>query len=253
MLKTRVVPCLLLKNNGLVKTVKFRAPTYVGDPINAVKILNEKEVDELIFLDIYATVENRKPKFDLLHDIATECFMPFGYGGGIRNMDDVGKLFNLGIEKIILNSYAVENPSFIREASENFGSQSIVISIDVKKRLLGNYEIFTHSGKKRTRLDPVRFAVQMEEMGAGEIFLNSIDRDGTMQGYDIQLIKEVSRSVSIPVVASGGAGKIDDFALAVKEGGASAVAAGSMFVFHGKLRAVLINYPEINELETIFQ
>lgn len=253
MLKIRVIPCLLLKNSGLVKTIKFKDPTYVGDPLNAVKIFNEKEVDELIFLDIYATVENRTPNFDFIHDIATECFIPFGYGGGIRNIDEAGNLFNLGVEKIILNTYAVENPSFIKELSKTFGSQSIVISIDVKKRLLGNYEIFTHSGKNRIKLDPVHFAIQMEEMGAGEIFLNSIDKDGTMQGYDIQLIKKVSQSVNIPVIACGGAGKIDDFASAVKEGSASAVAAGSMFVFHGKLRAVLINYPEINELEAIFQ
>lgn len=252
MLKTRVIPCLLLKNNGLVKTVKFKDPKYVGDPINAVKIFNDKEVDELIFLDISATIENRKPNFKVISDIANECFMPFGYGGGIRNLDDIKKLFNLGIEKVIINSYAFENPQFIKEASGIFGSQSIIVSIDVKKSLFGKYDVFTQSGKKNIKQDPVKYAILMENMGAGEIILNSIDRDGTMQGYDIELIKKVSESVKIPIIACGGANKIEDFGDAVKKGGASGVAAGSMFVFYGKHRAVLISYPSINELEKIF-
>ena len=251
MLKTRVIPCLLLKNQGLVKTVKFKDPKYVGDPINAVKIFNEKEVDELLFLDITATVENRKPNFPIISDIASECFMPFGYGGGVKDLNDMKELFNLGVEKVIINSYAVENPEFIKKAADLFGSQSVVVSIDVKNTLLGKYEVFTYSGKKNTKLEPVNFAREMQEMGAGEIFLNSIDRDGTMQGYDIELIKLVSQSVTVPVVACGGAGKIEDFAEAVKKGGASAVAAGSMFVFHGKHRAVLINYPSVQVLESI--
>ncbi len=251
MLTTRVIPCLLLKNSGLIKTVKFKDPKYVGDPINAVKIFNEKEVDELIFLDITATIENRKPYFKLISDIASECFMPFGYGGGIRDSNDVKKLFNLGIEKVIINSFAFENPSFIKEISAIFGSQSIIVSIDVKRNLLGKYEVFTNSGRKNTKLDPVKFAQHMENMGAGELFLNSIERDGTMQGYDIELIKKVSGSVKIPLIACGGAGKIEDFGEAIKKGGASGVAAGSMFVFYGKHRAVLISYPSIHELEKV--
>ncbi|TLD40944.1 MAG: Imidazole glycerol phosphate synthase cyclase subunit [Candidatus Jettenia ecosi] len=253
MLKTRVIPCLLLKNRGLIKTIKFKDPKYVGDPINAVRIFNEKEVDELIFLDTTATLENRKPNFQFISEIASECFMPFGYGGGIRDVNDIKEIFNLGVEKIIINSYAVENPDFIRKASELYGSQSIVVSIDVKKNFFGKYEIYTQSGKKPTKLDPVEFAVKMQEFGAGEIFLNSIDRDGTLQGYDIELIKKVSESLSISVIASGGAGKIEDFVDAAKKGGASAVAAGSMFIFHGKYRAVLINYPSPGLIERILR
>lgn len=249
MLKTRVIPCLLLKNQGLVKTVKFRDPKYVGDPINAVKIFNEKEVDELVFLDITATTENRKPNFRLIADIASEAFMPFGYGGGVRDINDAKELFNLGVEKVIINSHAVDRPLFIKEASNLFGSQSIVVSIDVKKNILGKYEVHMHGGKKNTKLYPVTFAQEMEGMGAGELLINSIDRDGTQSGYDIELIKKITAAVAIPVIVSGGAGKIEDFAKAVKEGGASAVAAGSMFVFHGKHRAVLITYPSMEELE----
>jgi cyclase len=251
MLRTRVIPCLLLKNNGLVKTVKFKDPKYVGDPINAVKIFNDKEVDELIFLDITATIENRRPNFKLISDIASECFMPFSYGGGIRDLSDAKNLFSLGIEKIIVNSYAHENVSFLKEASELFGSQSVVVSMDIRKNLFGKYEVFTQSGTKNTKLDPISFAKKVESMGAGEICLNSIDRDGTMKGYDIELIKQVSESVSIPIIASGGCGKIEDFRDAVINGGASGVAAGSIFVFHGKHRAVLISYPPINELDKV--
>lgn len=249
MLKTRVIPCLLLKNEGLVKTVQFKHPKYVGDPINAVKIFNEKEVDELVFLDTTATIENRKPPLKLISEIATECFMPFCYGGGIRSIEDIAELFKLGVEKVSLNSYAVENPSLISRAADMFGNQSIVVSIDVKKTLFGKYRVFTQGGRKASKHDPVEFAVRMQEAGAGELFLNSIDRDGTMQGYDLDLIKRVSEAVSIPVIACGGAGSLDDFAAAVKQGGASAVSAGSLFVFQGRHRAVLITYPSTKELE----
>jgi cyclase len=249
MLKTRIIPCLLLKSQGLVKTVKFKNPKYVGDPINAVRIFNEKEVHELIFLDIEATVEGRKPPFKTISEIAGECFMPLSYGGGLRNLDDIKAIFNLGVEKVIINSHAIENPNFINEASKLYGSQSIVVAIDVKKNSKGKYEIFGRGGKKKTGLDPVEHAIRMERLGAGEIFLNSIDRDGTMQGYDTELIRRVTGSVSIPVIACGGAGKIGDFVDAVKIGGASAVAAGSLFVFHGKYRAVLISYPGSEEIE----
>jgi len=249
MLKTRVIPCLLLKGQGLVKTVKFENPKYVGDPINAVKIFNDKEVDELIFLDIEATVEGRKPRIKLISEIASECFMPLSYGGGLRDLDDIKTIFSLGVEKMIINSYAIENPDFVREASRRYGNQSIVVAVDVKRNSCGKYEIFSLGGRKKTKLNLVAHVKEMEKLGAGEIFLNSIDRDGTMEGYDIEMIKKVTDAVSIPVIACGGAGKAMDFAEAVAKGGASAVAAGSMFVFHGKHRAVLISYPSVQELE----
>ena len=252
MLRTRVIPSLLLKNRGLVKTIKFKDPTYLGDPTNVVKIFNDKEVDELVFLDISATVERRKPNFKYIAEIATECFMPFGYGGGIRDLEDVKTILGLGVEKAIINSYAVENPAFISRAADFAGSQSVVVSIDVKKSRLGKYEVYTLSGKRGTGLDPVGFAVEMERRGAGELLLNSIDRDGTMQGYDIELIKRVAEAVRIPVVACGGAGKLQDLADAVKVGGASAASAGSIFVFQGRHRAVLISYPSRTDLRELF-
>ena len=249
MLKTRVIPCLLLQGRGLVKTIAFRRPRYVGDPINAVRIFNEKEVDEIIVLDIGATVEGKPPQTRLISEIASECFMPLAYGGGIRTVDQIREIFSLGVEKVVINSEASANPSFVRQAAEAFGSQSIIVSIDVKQTLFGSYEVRTHGGRKRTGRDPTTFAMEMADMGAGEIFLNSIDRDGTMGGYDIGLVRKVTGAVSIPVIACGGAGGIADFAAAVSQGGASAVAAGSLFVFHGKHRAVLISYPSIAELE----
>lgn len=251
MLKTRVIPCLLLKDEGLVKTKKFKDPKYLGDPINIVKIFNEKEVDELVFLDITATLDNRKPNFELLSEIASECFMPLGYGGGITTLEEIRQLFFIGIEKVILNTIAIKNPLFIKDAAKQFGNQSIVVSIDVKKNIWGKYEVFGTSGEQKTKLDIVQYAKEVEEMGAGEIIINSIDRDGTMDGYDIDLIRKVSTAVNIPIVACGGAGQLKDFALAVDEGGASAVGAGSMFVFQGKHRAVLISYPSIEELDGI--
>lgn len=249
MLKTRVIPILLLKNQGLVKTTKFKEPKYIGDPLNTVKIFNEKEVDELIIVDITASVENKKINFKLISEIASECFMPLCYGGAIKTLEEIKELFSLGIEKVAINSYAVENPSFIKSAAELFGNQSIVVSIDYKRNFLGKYEIFTHGGTINKKIDPVIYAQKMAELGAGEILLNSIDRDGTMQGYDIDLIKRVSESVNIPVIACGGAGKLDDFTDAVKKGQASAVAAGSMFVYQGKHKAVLISYPAQTELQ----
>ena len=250
MLKTRVIPCLLLKDLGLVKTVKFQDEKYVGDPINAVKIFNEKEVDELIFLDIMATAEKRKPPFELLAKIASECFIPFSYGGGIRNIEDMKKILEIGIEKVALNSYAFQDPLFIKKAAEEFGSQSIIVSIDARKNANGNYEVFIDRGQKATGKNPLEWALVVEKLGAGEILLNSIDRDGTMEGYDLGLIEIVAKSVQIPVIASGGAGKLEDFQKA-KVAGASAVSAGSLFVFVGPYRAVLMNYPSQEELEKV--
>jgi imidazole glycerol-phosphate synthase subunit HisF len=253
MLKIRIIPALLLRNQGLVKTTNFKDPKYVGDPINAVRIFNEKEVDELIFLDITATIEKRKPNFKVIADIAGECFMPFGYGGGVKDLDDIKTLFSIGAEKVVINSYAIENPHFIRDAAERFGNQSIVVSIDARRSILGKYKVYTRGGRVATKYDPVTLGKLMEEMGAGEIILTSIDRDGTMKGYDLDLIKMVAGSLSIPVVACGGAHTIQDFKDAVCRGGASAVSAGSMFVFQGKHRAVLISYPSIEEIDSINQ
>ncbi len=253
MIRPRIIPCLLLRNKGLVKTIRFQDPTYLGDPINIVRIFNDKEVDELAFLDITATIENRRPQFELLSRITSECFMPLCYGGGVRSLEDMKKLFALGIEKVSINSYAVEKPVFIKDAANLFGSQAIIVSIDVKKSALGKYEVLTCSGSKRTGLDPIEFAVEMARQGAGEVFLNSIDRDGTMQGYDLELVKRVCQAVDIPVIACGGAGRAQDLGLVVKQGGAAAAAAGSLFVFQGPLRAVLISYPSPQELGEIFQ
>jgi len=251
MLKTRVMPCLLLRGHGLVKTVNFKNPKYVGDPVNAVRIFNEKEVDELIFLDIDATTESRSPSFQMISDIATECFMPVVYGGGIRDLDDAKKIFSLGVEKIAINTYAVENPDFIRQAADMFGSQSIVVSIDVKKISTGKYRVCTNGINNLTNIDPIEHAEHMLELGAGEILLTSIDLDGTFSGYDLELIERVVNVVTIPVIACGGAGKIEDFSLATKQSGASAVAIGSMAIYQGPHRAVLINFPSKKDLKEI--
>ncbi len=252
MITHRIIPCLLLKNSGLVKTIRFKDPKYVGDPINTLKIFNEKEVDEIVFLDIRATLENKAPPFKLLEQVASECFMPLGYGGGIRKIQDMKTLFSIGVEKVIINSYAIEKPSFIREAADLFGSQSVIVSIDVHKNWLGKYHVIKNSGTVNTGLNPVQHAVNMEKMGAGEILLTSIDRDGTMTGYDLDLIKLVTQNLNIPLVASGGAKNIEDMACTVNIGGASAAAAGSIFVFQGPHRAVLISYPSGEDIKKLF-
>jgi len=249
-LRVRVMPCLLLRQSKLVKTVRFREPDYIGDPVNAVKIYNDKEVDELIFLDITATVDKKAPPFKMISEIASECFMPYTYGGGIRSLEDMRKIFNLGVEKIAINSHAVENPDFIMQAAKEFGNQSIVASIDVKKKLMGKYEVFTRSGTNPTGLGPVEHARMMEEMGAGEILLTSIDRDGTWEGYDLELIRTVAEAVNVPLIVCGGAGGIEDFRKAV-DAGASACATGSMVVYQAKNRGVLINFPKQTELRAV--
>lgn len=253
MIRPRVIPALLLQRQGLVKTVKFKDPKYLGDPINIVRIFNDKEVDELVFLDITATNENRPPAFPLLANITSECFMPLGYGGGIRSLDEIKTLLSLGIEKIILNTSAVENPALIYKAADYAGSQAVVVSIDVKKTFSGKYEVCTRGGRQRTGLDPVKHALEMEKQGAGELFVNSIDRDGTMQGYDIDLVRRVADAVRIPVVACGGAGNLNHLASVIKNGHASAAAAGSLFVFQMPLRAVLISYPASQELKHLLE
>jgi cyclase len=251
-LRARVIPCLLLRNGGLVKTVKFAESKYVGDPINAVRIFNDKEVDELMFLDIGATPARAAPSFDLLRDIASEAFMPFGYGGGITTIEQVKRVFATGVEKVVINTAAATNPQLVTAAASLAGSASVVVSIDAKRSWLGAYSVFVNGGKTDTRQDPVEHARRMVDMGAGEILLNAIHRDGTMEGYDLELIRRVSAAVSVPVVAVGGAGRLADFRAAVAHG-ASAVGAGSLFVFHGKHRAVLITYPPYAELERLFE
>ena len=251
MKRIRVIPTLLLKDQGLYKTIKFKNPTYVGDPINAVKIFNEKEADELCFLDITATIEKREPNYKVISDIASECFMPLSYGGGINNFEQAKKLFDIGVEKIIFSSSIHNNEDLIKKLSNHFGSQSIVACIDVKKNFFGNYKVYSHSGKKNTNKDPLNFAVKLQKIGVGEIIINSIDKDGTMTGYDIGLISGIANCLDIPVVACGGASSVNDFSKAVKEGGASAVSAGSLFVFHGKHKAVLISYLTNDEIKSI--
>lgn len=252
MLNHRVIPCLLLSNGGLVKTRKFKNGVYVGDPINAIRIFNEKEVDELVLLDIRASLNRQGPNYDLLSEIASECFMPLAYGGGVTSIDQIKTLLRLGIEKVILNTALNRDPNFVREAVATFGSQAISASIDVRRKLFGRYEVMTLAGTEATGLNAVEAALQAEQLGVGEILLTSIDAEGSMEGYDIDLLSKVSQTVGVPVIASGGAGKLEDFRLAVHQGHASAVAAGSMFLFYGPHRAVLITYPEYSKLCAIF-
>jgi len=248
----RIIPCLLLRNNGLVKTVKFKESTYVGDPINTVKIFNEKEVDEIFFLDIDATKEKKEPPYELIQNIASECFMPFAYGGGIHSLAQIERIIKSGAEKIIINTQAFLEKNFLKEAVHEFGSSTIAVSIDVKKEFHKGNIVYIKGGTQSTGITPVTYAKEIENAGAGEILINSIDRDGVMEGYDIELIKSISQSIRIPIIACGGAGKLSDFRSAVKEGGASASAAGSFFVFHGKRRAVLITYPSYSEISKLF-
>jgi len=248
MRRVRVIPTLLLDGEGIVKTVKFSKPRYIGDPINSVRLFNEKEVDELFFLDITATPNKQVPNYDLIAAIASECFMPLAYGGGITTLAQIDRLFTLGIEKIVLNSAIHDKPTLIEQASKKYGAQAIVASIDVKKGLFGGYKVLTRSGKKNTHQSPAAVAVDAQRAGAGEILLQSIDKEGTFTGFDIPVIKQIANTVELPVVASGGASTMDDFKHAINLGGASAVAAGSMFVYQGVHNAVLINYPSQKDL-----
>ena len=248
----RVIPTLLLRGNGLVKTIRFKNPRYVGDPLNCVRIFNEKECDELVFLDIDATPAGREPNFQMISNIASECFMPFAYGGGIRTLDHVKRTFDLGAEKIVINTAAYDCPELVAMAAEAYGNQAVVVSIDAKKTLTGRYQSYSHGGRRSRRRDPAELACEMERCGAGEILLNSIDRDGRQNGYDLELIRRVARAVRVPIVACGSAGRLEDFRAAVADAGASAVGAGSFFVFEGKHRAVLITYPERKELEALW-
>jgi imidazole glycerol-phosphate synthase subunit HisF len=244
MLFPRIIPCLLVHNKGLVKTTRFKNPKYVGDPINAVKIFNEKEVDELIVVDIDASSEGNEPDYKMIENLATECRMPFCYGGGIKTIKQAQRIFNLGVEKIALSSGAVENKSIISALAERVGNQSVVVVMDVKKKNFGNkYELFIHNGNKATGIDPITFASEMQKLGAGEIVINSIDLDGMREGYDNNLINKIREVINIPITVLGGAGSLTDIGNIIENQGIIGVAAGSLFVFKGKYRAVLINYP----------
>lgn len=246
MLKPRVIPVLLLHDNGLVKTKKFSNPVYVGDPVNAVKIFNLKEVDELVFLDINASKNNTEPDYELIADIAAEAFMPFGYGGGVKNIDQIRRLLRVGVEKIIINT-SLENEDFVKESVKVFGSSTIVASIDVIKTG-NNYHLYSHSYKKsNTRIDIFEYIRKIELLGVGEILINNVERDGMYSGYDISFLDKVSELVGVPVIGCGGARDLQDIKDLINHTGCTA-AAGSMFVFYGKHKAVLITYPEEKEL-----
>lgn len=253
MLPVRVIPMLLLKGRGLVKTVKFKDPTYVGDPLNTVRLFNDKEVDELICVDITASRLDAGPNFDMLADIASECFMPFAFGGGISSLEHARRILGTGAEKVVLNSHAIANPELVEQIAGVFGSQAVIGAIDARKTLLGGYEVTTHGGTRKVKRAPEEVARELEQRGAGEILINSVDRDGTRTGYDLGLVRRVSAAVSVPVIACGGADSLEDFRTVVKDGRADAVAAGSFFVFRGKHRAVLITYPAQDELAKLFE
>lgn len=248
MLRTRVIPCLLLRGHGLVKTRRFKDAVYVGDPVNAVRIFSEKEVDELVLLDIDASREGREPPYELIAEIAGECFMPVAYGGGVRTLEQVRRLIRSGVEKVVVNSAACSSTEVIRAAAEVFGSQAVVGAVDARKTLFGGWKVMARSGTADTGLALDAHVQALVHAGAGEILVNSIDRDGTMSGFDLELVRRVSGAVDVPVIACGGAGSVDHLRQVVRDGGASAVAAGSLFVFHGRHRAVLINYPSAAEL-----
>lgn len=250
--KTRIIPVLLLRDWGLEKSIAFDNPVYIGSPINAARVFNGRNVDELILLDIIATEKQRGPMIDIVSQITEEAFMPVTVGGGIRSVEMIRELLHAGADRAVVNTCAVEDPQVVTAGANCFGSQCIVVSIDVKQHGEGLYEVYTHGGQHPTGLDPVDHALNMEERGAGEILLNSIDQDGTMNGYDIELIQRVSNALTIPVIACGGAGSVEHLAEAVTQGNASAVAAGAFFLFFGPRKTVLITYPTDEELAEYF-
>lgn len=250
--RPRVIPVLLVRDGLLYKGIRFRRHKYVGDPLVAVKIFNDKGADELVVLDIGATPSGRRPSFDLIEQIAGECFMPLAYGGGIRTLEDVRTILTLGVEKVVINTAAVEDPSLVTEAARVNGSQSVVAAIDAKLDFLGRYRVVTRAGRRSTKLDPVEWAQRIATAGAGEVLINAVHRDGTFSGYDLRLIGNVARAVSVPVIGSGGAGRTRDLARVVNEGNAAAAAAGSLFVFQMPHRAVLVTFPEDRELRDLF-
>lgn len=253
MYRHRIIPCLLRHKNGLYKTQNFKSPKYLGDPLNIAKLFNEKEVDELLVIDIDATRNNAQPDYDFIDQIASECFMPVCYGGGVNSIEQMRHIFSLGIEKIAISSSIVGSQTLLQEAAETFGKQSIVAVIDVKTGLFGKYGAYTHNGTTKIKTPLLSLISAIEKHGAGELVINNISRDGCMGGYDLALMKQVTSSVNIPVVALGGAGKLEDMVAAIKDAGCSAAAAGSFFVFSGVHRAVLVSYPTRQEIDTAFR
>lgn len=252
MLRPRIIPCLLVHEGGLVKTISFKNPKYVGDPINAVKIFNEKETDELIVLDIDATVNGTDPDYKLISDVAAECRMPLCYGGGVKSAEQAKRIIGLGVEKIALSAAAIENPNLITQIANEIGRQSVVVVLDVKKRMLGeDYDVFIHNGKKNTKRRLLEVATQAETLGAGEIVINSIDNDGQMKGYDLALAQKVRSTVKIPITILGGAGSLNDVADLILSCGVVGASAGSLFVFKGVYKAVLINYPTAKQRDEL--
>lgn len=251
MLQKRIIPVLLLHDQVLYKTVQFKKPRYVGDPINTVRIFNEKEVDELVFIDIDASKNNGEPNYKIIESIASECFMPLCYGGGIKTVDHVRRIFSIGVEKIILNSILFEKPAIITHIAEIYGTQSIICSVDIKKSLFSKYKVYNHITRKTMSLDPLQYAQTLEKLGAGEILINMVDDDGTRHGYNIDFLNKFSSNFTVPIIASGGADTIMDFEKIFAKTDISAAAAGSMFVFYGKHKAVLITYPQRNDIESL--
>jgi len=252
MLRARVIPCLLVQNGGLVKTVNFGNPKYVGDPINAVKIFNEKEVDELIVLDIDASALGREPDYRMIGNLAVECRMPLCYGGGVKTVEQAERIISMGVEKVALSSAAIEDPELVASMAAVIGTQSVVVVVDVKKNgVSGQYEVWTHNGGKPTGRCPVEVAKEMEDLGAGEVVINSVDNDGVMKGYDLALVSQIREVISLPITALGGAGSLDDIRVLVRTFRIVGAAAGSLFVFKGAYRAVLINYPSRSEKDTL--
>jgi cyclase len=249
MLKTRVIPCLQLIGDSLVKTVKFKNPSYIGDPVNTVRIFNELEVDELCFLDIRATVENRSPNIEILQQIANECFMPLSYGGGIKDFETARTIMTIGFEKLVINTESFYKPELITQLSRHFGAQAIIASIDVKKNLLGKHIVYIQDGSHKIDVNVIDYAKRLQDAGAGEILLTSMDKDGTWSGFDVEITRKVSEAVSVPVIANGGAGSIAHIEEVVKKGHASAVSVGSMVVYQQKGMGVLVNFPDKHELE----
>ncbi len=251
MYRPRIIPVLLLKNLGLVKTTRFKKYNYIGDPINAVKIFNELKADELVFLDIEATKQNRLISLDFVRDVGEEANMPFAVGGGVNSLNDIQKLIQAGAEKVIINSAAI-NPGFIESAAKEFGSSTISVCIDYQKKLFGGIKSWIHAGTKSTQYTPLEFALNMQNSGAGEIIMQSIERDGTMTGYDLEMLKSISQAVTIPVIALGGAADLKNLSTAYKETHVNGLAAGSLFVYQGANHGVLINYPDRLEKEIVY-
>lgn len=247
MLKPRIIPCLLVHKKGLVKTISFKDPKYVGDPINAVRIFNEKESDELMVLDIDATVDGREPDYELIEKLASECRMPLCYGGGIKTEDQAQRIFSLGVEKVALSSAAIKDPDLVTRIANRVGTQSAVVVLDVKKKRFGGFEVVTHNGKKSTGKDPIKMAALFQEKGAGEIVINSVNEDGQMKGYDLNLAERIRKEIKLPMTILGGAGSLEDIGQLIARFGIVGAAAGSLFVFRGAYKAVLISYPDGRE------